>query len=80
MQIAMIGPRPDGGNIVRRLLEHGHDCVVYDATRRRSASWSPPRRPAAAARIDRGRRIWRRKRARRLGHGLPGAGAIDERR
>ncbi|KAA2235436.1 phosphogluconate dehydrogenase (NAD(+)-dependent, decarboxylating) [Salinarimonas soli] len=30
MQLAMIGLGRMGGNIVRRLMRHGHDCVVYD--------------------------------------------------
>jgi 6-phosphogluconate dehydrogenase len=32
MQIAMYGLGRMGGNIVRRLLRHGHECVVYDRT------------------------------------------------
>ena len=30
MQLGMIGLGRMGGNIVRRLIRHGHDCVVYD--------------------------------------------------
>src|SRR5512146_1635776 len=30
MQLAMIGLGRMGGNMVRRLMRHGHDCVVYD--------------------------------------------------
>jgi 6-phosphogluconate dehydrogenase len=30
MQLGMIGLGRMGGNIVRRLMEHGHACVVYD--------------------------------------------------
>ena len=30
MQIGMIGLGRMGGNIVRRLMRHGHQCVVYD--------------------------------------------------
>jgi 6-phosphogluconate dehydrogenase len=30
MQLGMIGLGRMGGNIVRRLMRHGHDCVVYD--------------------------------------------------
>src|SRR3954470_9886238 len=30
MQIGMVGLGRMGGNIVRRLLRNGHDCVVYD--------------------------------------------------
>ena len=31
MQLGMIGLGRMGGNIVRRLMRHGHDCVVFDA-------------------------------------------------
>jgi 6-phosphogluconate dehydrogenase len=30
MQLGMIGLGRMGGNIVRRLMQHGHSCVVYD--------------------------------------------------
>ena len=30
MQLGMIGLGRMGGNIVRRLMEHGHTTVVYD--------------------------------------------------
>ena len=30
MQIGMIGIGRMGGDMVRRLLKHGHDCVVCD--------------------------------------------------
>ena len=30
MQLAMVGLGRMGGNIVRRLMKDGHDCVVYD--------------------------------------------------
>jgi 6-phosphogluconate dehydrogenase (decarboxylating) len=30
MQLGMIGLGPMGGNIVRRLMKHGHTTVVYD--------------------------------------------------
>ncbi|HSQ04576.1 MAG TPA: decarboxylating 6-phosphogluconate dehydrogenase [Burkholderiales bacterium] len=30
MQLGMIGLGRMGGNLVRRLLRHGHECVVYD--------------------------------------------------
>ena len=30
MQIGMIGLGRMGGNIVRRLMQHGHEAVVYD--------------------------------------------------
>ncbi|MGK2870961.1 MAG: NAD(P)-binding domain-containing protein [Alphaproteobacteria bacterium] len=30
MQIGMIGLGPMGSNMVRRLLQGGHECVVYD--------------------------------------------------
>ncbi len=31
MQLGMIGLGRMGGNIVRRLMQHGHTSVVYDA-------------------------------------------------
>src|SRR5215469_17755555 len=30
MQLAMIGLGRMGGNIVRRLTTHGHECVIFD--------------------------------------------------
>src|SRR5215472_13083792 len=30
MELGMIGLGRMGGNIVRRLMRHGHSCVVYD--------------------------------------------------
>src|SRR5919199_3246864 len=33
MQLGMIGLGRMGGNIVRRLLRHGHSAVVYDVSR-----------------------------------------------
>jgi len=30
MQLGMVGLGRMGGNIVRRLMRHGHDCVVFD--------------------------------------------------
>ena len=30
MELGMIGLGRMGGNIVRRLMRHGHPCVVYD--------------------------------------------------
>jgi len=30
MQLGMVGLGRMGGNMVRRLVEHGHECVVYD--------------------------------------------------
>ena len=32
MQLAMVGLGRMGGNIVRRLMRAGHDCVVYDVS------------------------------------------------
>src|SRR5260370_6839770 len=32
MQLGMVGLGRMGGNIVRRLLRAGHECVVYDRT------------------------------------------------
>ena len=30
MQLGMVGLGRMGGNIVQRLMRHGHSCVVYD--------------------------------------------------
>jgi 6-phosphogluconate dehydrogenase len=30
MQLGMVGLGRMGANMVRRLLKHGHDCVVFD--------------------------------------------------
>jgi 6-phosphogluconate dehydrogenase len=30
MQLGMIGLGRMGANMVRRLMRHGHECVVYD--------------------------------------------------
>jgi 6-phosphogluconate dehydrogenase len=32
MQLGMIGLGRMGGNMVRRLMQHGHECVVFDAS------------------------------------------------
>ena len=40
MQLGMVGLGRMGGNIVRRLTRHGHHCVVFDRTQRRSKRWS----------------------------------------
>ena len=32
MQLGMIGLGRMGANMVRRLIQHGHDCVVFDAS------------------------------------------------
>ena len=31
MQLGMIGLGRMGANMVRRLMQHGHECVVFDA-------------------------------------------------
>src|ERR1700753_4094484 len=31
MQIGIVGLGRMGGNIARRLMKHGHECVVFDA-------------------------------------------------
>src|SRR5690348_2007886 len=33
MQLGMIGLGRMGANLVRRLMRHGHECVVYDVNR-----------------------------------------------
>ncbi|MAT83774.1 MAG: 6-phosphogluconate dehydrogenase (decarboxylating) [Gammaproteobacteria bacterium] len=46
MKIAMIGAGRMGGDMVRRLLRHGHECVVYDRDR---AAVAPLQRLGAQA-------------------------------
>jgi 6-phosphogluconate dehydrogenase len=64
MQLGMIGLGRMGGNIVRRLLANGHDCVVYD---RNAASVSQLHQEGAtgassvaelAGKLDRPRAVW----------------------
>ena len=33
MQLGIVGLGRMGGNIARRLMRHGHECVVYDRAR-----------------------------------------------
>ena len=63
MQLAMIGLGRMGGNMVQRLLQGGHELVVFDrsadvvqAARRR---WAPrPRRTWPTCAASFGRRAW----------------------
>lgn len=49
MQIGMIGLGRMGSNMVRRLMQAGHDCVVYDPhaaaveALHNQGPWVPPR-------------------------------------
>mgnify|MGYP003694790227 CR=1 FL=1 len=52
MQLGMIGLGRMGGNIVRRLMKHGHSTVVYDKDRRRSRRSRPKVRSAPSALED----------------------------
>ena len=44
MQLGMIGLGRMGGNIVRRLIGHGHQCVVYDRNEQAVAALAADRR------------------------------------
>ena len=48
MQIGMVGLGRMGANIARRLMRHGHACVVYDAIPMRAGRSAGKGRPAAA--------------------------------
>ena len=52
MQLGMIGLGRMGGNMVRRLMRAGHDCVVYDRNAGRGAR-------AREGRRERQRDRWR---------------------
>jgi 6-phosphogluconate dehydrogenase len=64
MQVAMIGLGRMGGNMVRRLLAAGHDCVVYSRTPHQAeALQSAGARAAAsledlAAKLEQPRTVW----------------------
>ena len=71
MRIGMIGLGRMGANMVRRLVQGGHECVVYDAAA--AAVRALQRR--AHTRGRHGRRAGARARAaaRRVDHGAGGA-------
>jgi len=48
MQLGMIGLGRMGGNIVRRLMKHGHSTVVFDKDPKAVARSRPMERPAQA--------------------------------
>ena len=55
MQLGMIGLGRMGGNIVRRLMKHGHSTVVYDKDPKAVAAVAPRRaRDVAGTRSERG--------------------------
>ena len=64
MQIAMIGLGRMGGNMVRRLLRGGHQCVVFDRAPEAVAELAKAGAVAAssladlAARLDPPRTVW----------------------
>ena len=51
MQIGMIGLGRMGGNIVRRLMRKGHQCVVFDAESGRRIEGAGRRTASPAAPI-----------------------------
>ena len=46
MQLGMIGLGRMGANMVRRLIHHGHDCVVFDMSPKAVRSWQRKVPPA----------------------------------
>jgi 6-phosphogluconate dehydrogenase len=64
MQLGMIGLGRMGGNIVRRLMRAGHDCVVYDksddAVRALAGEGAAPSHDLAefVRRLDKPRAVW----------------------
>jgi 6-phosphogluconate dehydrogenase len=64
MQIGMVGLGRMGGNIVRRLMQHGHQAVVYDRDAKATAAVARDGATAASGlkelvqRLERPRAIW----------------------
>jgi 6-phosphogluconate dehydrogenase len=64
MQLGMVGLGRMGGNIVRRLMQHGHSCVVYDksaeAVRGLAGEGARPSRDLAdfVVQLDAPRAVW----------------------
>jgi len=64
MQLGMIGLGRMGANMVRRLLQHGHACTVYDRSAEAVAALAPEGASGAAsladlaARLSRPRALW----------------------
>src|SRR5262249_6454131 len=64
MQIGMIGLGRMGGNIVRRLIAHGHDTVVYDRDSKAVAALSGdgavgvPGLDALVSKLRKPRAVW----------------------
>ena len=52
MQLGMIGLGRMGANMVRRLIKGGHDCVVFDMSRKAVADLAKEHATAAASRED----------------------------
>src|SRR5687768_16086712 len=52
MQLGMIGLGSMGANLVRRLMRHGHQCVVYDRNREASRQLASEGALAAASPAD----------------------------
>src|SRR5215213_10017828 len=57
MQIAIVGLGRMGANIARRLMRHGHDCVVFDADLQASLTLGKEGATSAAALQDLVRRL-----------------------
>src|SRR5215213_9885434 len=57
MQIGIVGLGRMGANIARRLMRHGHDCVVFDADLQASLTLGKEGATSAAALQDLVRRL-----------------------
>ena len=73
MQLGMIGLGRMGGNIVRRLMKHGHSAVVYDKDA--DAVTALAAEGATGRRLAGGVRRQAREAAHRLGHAARRAGS-----
>ena len=64
MQLGMVGLGRMGGNIVRRLMRHGHDCVVFDCNTAAVRDLAGEGAKAAASlddlvvKLDKPRAVW----------------------
>ena len=77
MQLGMIGLGRMGANIVRRLMQAGHACVVYDRDPKPGEALA--KEGATAATSLRGRRREAHGAARALGHAAGGRGRPNRR-
>jgi 6-phosphogluconate dehydrogenase len=64
MQLGMIGLGRMGGNMVRRLIKHGHECVVYDRSQQTVKEFAKEKAVGASSlsdlvkKLEKPRAIW----------------------